>query len=394
MSEFQSPRGDGISPRGLNAEGPVKEILSRIEKKGPMTFAEFMYLALYWHDGGYYASMHERWGGGGDYITSIDVSPVFARTIARQVREMWEAAGRPPDFELIEAGAGRGWLSKGVLEACKNLHPELYGVIKIRLVEKNPFLKEKPKDNITWHEDIEELGGSGGITGCILSNELIDSFPVHRVIYRNGLKELYVGCDGTSFVDVPGEPSTPELPEYFRRLGIELADGQRAEVNLKAPEWIKKAAGLLKAGFIITIDYGLPARELYAPERMAGSLHCHFRHTLNDNPYINIGLQDITTHVDFTTLASSGIAAGLLVSGFTTQKNFLLGLGILEELKEAASIDLANYDKIKYNREISRLITPGGMGDTFKVLIHRKGVEKTALSGFSFKDMTSYLRIV
>lgn len=388
-------RGDGAirSPRTFKvnreASGPEKEIIRRISEKGPVTFREFMEAALYSPDGGYYTSAESRWGGAGDYITNLDVSPVFPRVLAKEVVEMWDLLGRPPGFELIEAGAGRGWLSKGILSALKYLSPELSGTVKIRMIEKNHNLREPPSGNISWYGDILEV--PAGVTGCILSNELIDSFPVHRVEYREGgLLEVYTGFDGVSFVDVTGPPSTAELEEYFRKTGVALREGQRCEVNLDATDWIRKAGGVLRKGFILTLDYGLPARELYSQDRK-GTLLCHFRHTPNDNPYLNIGSQDITTHVDFTALTVWGAEAGLERAGFTTQKNFLLGLGILDELKEPLELDLGNYDKIRHNQGIKDLIMPGGIGDVFKVLIQYKGIGKPALKGFSFKDMSRYL---
>ncbi len=140
----------------------------------------------------------------------------------------------------------------------------------------------------------------------------------------------------------------------------------------------------------MTIDYGLPARELYSPER-GPTLMCHRRHTVNTNPYVNIGSQDITTHVDFTGLVKSGASAGLELTGFTTQKNFLLGLGILEELSPATELGIGDAGKVSHNRAIAELIMPGGMGDTFKVLVQHKGIQAPSLKGFSFKDMRSYL---
>lgn len=368
--------------------GPAREIISRIEARGPITFAEFMDLALYWHDGGYYTRGPEIWGKGGDYLTSLDISPAFSSSIARQVREMWSVLGSPGSFELVEVGAGRGWLSKGILKTLKELDPELYGLMKVRLVEANPNMNEPPSGRITWCKDISEIGPVGA--GVVLSNELIDSFPVHRVVCDGGLKELFVGFDGAGFIEVAGKPSTGELAAYFKDVSIELAEGQRAEVNLRALEWLEAVAALLGSGFVMTIDYGLPARELYSQER-GPTLLCHRRHTINDNPYMNIGLQDITTHVDFTGLVKSGSHRGLGLTGFTTQKNFLLGLGILEEFSAAPDLDFKDCEKVMHNRAITELIMPGGMGDTFKVLVQHKGLEKPALKGFSFKDMSSYL---
>jgi len=390
MSERLGSHGRGPVGGSLSPEtGAVREILERIDKKGHITFAEFMEVALYWHDGGYYTSSRDRWGKGGDYITSIDISPSFSRSLAREIHEMWLILGRPDAFELIEPGAGRGWLSKGIYSTVKDLYPDLFRALRLRLIEKNPFLREAPAEHLTWHRDLLEI--EGPVTGCVISNELIDSFPVHRVERKDGsLKEVYVGFDGASFKDVYGPLSTPKIGDYFRRAGITLAEGQKAEVNLDALRWIDTVSAMMGRGFVITIDYGLPARELYAPERRDGTLLCHFRHTVNDDPFVNIGLQDITTHVDFTALVAEGSAVGLELTGFTTQKNFLLGLGILEDLSATGS-DVRDFDKIRWNQAVKELIMPGGMGDTFKVLVQHKGVDKRDIMGFSFKDMSGYL---
>ncbi len=386
------PEGQGLRPGWAETSndkpGPASEIFRRISRKGPITFAEFMDVALYWRDGGYYTSSRNIWGRGGDYITSVDVSPVFSRLLAREIHEMWLILGRPSDFDLIEPGAGRGWLSKGILSAAKDHYPDLYPSLRVSLIEKNRFLREFRAERTTWYSDMTEI--EGPLVGCIISNELIDSFPVHRVECRDGIKEVYVNSDAHSFREVYGRPSSPRIEEYFRKVGITLVEGQKCEVNLDAARWIHAATALLERGFVITIDYGLPARELFAPERKDGTLLCHFRHSVNCDPFANIGMQDITAHVDFTTIVAEGRRSGLELTGFTTQKNFLLGLGILDELAGPAS-GIEACDKIRHNQAIKELIMPDGMGDAFKVLVQHKGVEKRDLIGFSFKDMSRCL---
>lgn len=383
-------RGADASPRPRHGSlgALAEEILSVIRQDGPITFERFMEMALYAPGKGYYTAGRDTWGRGGDYITSIDVSAAFARTIARQLCEMWALLGEPAPFVLVEAGAGRGWLTKGIEESIDNMSPGLLEAIRFILVEKNPALRQPPTQKKAWYSDIDEVPPFK--SGCILSNELIDSFPVHKVVFAEGsLKEVYVGHDGSRFVETTGPLSTAEIENYFSSVGVEPFEGMYSEVNLHALRWIEKASQLFERGFVITIDYGLPASELYAPERK-GTLMCHYRHTLNDNPYVNVGEQDMTTHADFTALVNSGLKAGLGLTGFTTQKNFLLGLGVLEELK-APQGSMPGVDEIAHNRAIARLITPGGMGDVFKVLIQHKGILKPALSGFSFKDLSRRL---
>lgn len=380
----------GPRPAGrASSNGPLKEILRRVREKGSITFAEFMRRALYMDGEGYYTADRARWGEAGDYVTNVDISPVFSRLIAKELNEMWGALGSPESFTLIEAGAGRGLLSKGIRKAADEFYRGFADALDIKLVELNPDTSEPLPPGSSWHRSLDEIASP--VRGCILSNELIDSFPAHRVIGTGdgGIKELYVALDKDSFREVPGEPSTGMLSWYMDRFGIRLEAGQKAEVNLAAIDWIRKAARLLDKGFVFTIDYGLPGKELYQSGRR-GSLICHHRHTVNDNPFVNIGAQDITTHADFTALKEIGEEEGLSLTGFTTQKNFLLGLGIAGELKETGEGPSA-FEDIALNRSIGLLINPGGAGETFKVLIQHKGIERPALSGFSFRDMGKYL---
>ena len=377
-------------PAGSCNGSPARDlIISTIAEKGPIPFTSFMEAALYSPEGGYYTSGREAWGPEGDYITSLDVSPVFGRTLAKQVAECWEVLGSPSSFELIEAGAGRGSLSCTILDHARDICPGLYEAMTVRLVERAGGPVGFVNDKVFWHRELDELEPVEA--ALVLSNELIDSFPVHRVCFSEGaLKELFVDFDGESFFEKEGPLSDGALESYFERAGITPFEGMKTEVNLDAGRWMKRASALFSKGFAVTIDYGTAARELYSIGR-GSSLHCHFRHKLNDNPFVNVGEQDITTHVDFTTLALSGIEAGLAVTGFTTQKNFLLGLGVLDELKTPASLGADGVEDVNFNRALGQLISPGGMGDIFKVLINHKGVEKPRLKGFSFKDMARSL---
>ncbi len=381
----------------MDLNGARSEILRRIDAKGRITFAEFMEVALYYEDGGYYTSTGGRWGEGGDYITSIDVSPVFSRVMAAAITEMWECLGSPADFVLLEAGAGRGFLSTGVLSALEELTPQLHEIISVVLVEKNPKLRQPTSDNVTWLEELPEAGTIK--KGVIISNELIDSFPFHRVKFdASGVNEVYVGRDGPDLIDIEGPLSSEGIGKYLEEMEVDFVDGQCAEVNLLAGAWIGEAASILESGFVVTIDYGLPARELYGLDRLGGTLMCHYQHKANFAPYERVGHQDITSHVDFTELRRKGEKSGLSLCGFTTQKNFLIGLGILDELVDTGDMGVADFDKVQFNRAIAELISPGGMGDTFKVLVQfkdgpdREGLcEAPSLKGFSFRDMSRYL---
>jgi SAM-dependent MidA family methyltransferase len=207
----------------------------------------------------------------------------------------------------------------------------------------------------------------------------VDAFPVHRVVAtKDGLDEIYVDVDGDRFVETREVPSTPDLEAYFKRLKIRLAEGQRAEVNLEAARWIREVGKALDLGFVITIDYGYPASELFAPHRKKGSLLCYYRHTVNDDPYARIGEQDITAHVDFTGLARAGAEAGLSVTGFTNQLNFLMSLGIAREMER---FDPESPEMLS----VKRLLARESMGGVFKVLIQHKGLTPPPLEGLTFR---------
>ncbi len=188
------------------------------------------------------------------------------------------------------------------------------------------------------------------------------------------LKEVFVSLKDDAFTEVLDLPSTPEIGIYFERLGIELEEGQRAEVNLKAVDWMRWVAKGLKKGFVITVDYGYPAEELYAPDRKTGTLLCYHRHRVVEDPFINIGEQDITAHVDFTTLMKVGEKEGLQVAGFTDQTHFLFGLGILERIAAIGRSASTEAEALQERLLIKNLIMPGRMGSVFKILIQYKGI--------------------
>lgn len=388
----------------LKSDDLFAMVAARIGKAGPIPFSDFMEMALYEPGLGYYVSGNEKWGKGGDYITTLDVSPVFARMIAGQIFEMWQLLGSPAQFHLVEAGAGRGWLTREILKTLSGYDPAMASGLSVHLVEKNTAYhgewdrwKEEGvlSSSLHWHEDITTIKGS--FVGCIYTNELFDAMPFHRVVVRDGvLREIYTGLNAeeTSLVDIEGELSTPALSGYFKELDLELAEGQSTEVNLNMAGWVEASSRLLSEGFIITVDYGMPAWRLYERGR-SGTLMCHFRHTLNDDPYLNLGRQDMTAHVDFTTLMSTGRKHGLETLGYTTQRCFMMGLGVLEELAELTEEKgaVGEAEAIMNNQGIKELIMPGGIGDTMKVLIqHKTASPRTVnLKGFSFKDMTKTL---
>ncbi|MFQ5455023.1 MAG: class I SAM-dependent methyltransferase [Nitrospirota bacterium] len=366
----------------------IKKIKERIKRRGKITFAEFMDMAIYYPDLGYYTSSPDRIGWEGDYYTSADLHPVFGRLIGKQILQMAALSllNEEKEFFIVEVGGGKGILCNDILNYLKEKEGDFYRRIRYILIDKSPLMKERQErllktcheDRIEWKEKIKDIQTQKGITGCILSNELIDAFPVHIIVIKGGgLKEVYVDLKGENLAEILDEPSTNELSLYLKRLNISLNKGYRTEINLNSIKWIRETGNILRRGFVITIDYGYPANELYAPHRSEGTLLCYYRHKVNSNPYARIGEQDITSHIDFTSIARAGKEEGLEVTGFTDQMHFLMGLRIDEEIKNNMPMD-------KLAR-IKSLITPSGSGKTFKILIQHKGTRNLKLDGLRFR---------
>jgi SAM-dependent MidA family methyltransferase len=369
-------------------------IRDRISVHGRIPFAEFMDLALYHPRQGYYQSFRERIGPGGDYYTSPHIHPVFGALLSRQLHQMWERLGHPNAFTIVEMGAGKGLLCSDILGYCRNHLPDFYKNLVYLLAETSPALRDQQKSLLYPFEGEGKiqrvapqdfLDGGRPFTGCLLSNELIDAFPVHLVQQeKNRLREIYVTCPDGFFQEVLGEPSSPLIEEYFRLYGSPLQEGQRGEVNLKALEWVEGISRALQGGFVLTLDYGYLAPELYHPERRDGTLLCYFRHTVSSNPYRRVGRQDITAHVNFTALIKKGEALGLQKEGYTEQYKFLVALGLLQELEnlEKASGQYSASAFLQEKLAMRTFLIPGGMGTLFKVLAQSKGVRGSGLLGF------------
>ena len=364
-------------------------ISSEIKASGPMTFARFMDLALYHPEHGYYSAPEPRIGREGDYYTSTDVHPMFGRLIARQLEEMWNILGRPAPFHIVEMGAGKGWLCSDTLEAARE-NSEFFNAITYVICERSHAMRARqaeitsrlalPDGKIRW-ANIEELAG---IEGCFLSNELVDALPVHRVVRRGDtLREVFVDLDSDGFIEREEAPSCAELADYFSFVGVELEDGQQAEIRLAARDWLREVRRALRRGFVLTIDYGHDAEHLYAPRKFRGTLMCYHCHTANEEPLMRVGEQDMTAHVDFTALMKWGTTAGLDVTGFTNQAFFLLSLGLDEAMRLEALTVMAPDAALKQSMSLKRLISPDGLG-AFRVLIQHAGIEKPALRGLTF----------
>lgn len=371
-------------------------ILSQIEESGPIPFSQFMEWCLYHPEYGYYQSEEIRIGKEGDYYTSPCVHPMFGAMIAKQLLQMSEILGGAT-FDVVETGGGRGFLCQDILDWSKKNAPFFFQRLKYHLLETGlHFLKEQKKrlweyereGRVLW-VDPKRFGEEKGLfEGCFLSNELLDAFPVHRVILDRGdLKEIYVTQQQGQLEEQWGEPSDPRISSYFKSMGIQLQEGQRAEVNLNALDWMEKVGQCLRKGFVLTIDYGYLAEELCAPHRRNGTLLCYFQHRTSENPYERLGEQDITSHVNFTSLIKKGEEIGLHFTGLVPQYRFLIDLGILQEM-ESPGEKISKLDGLKLKLSLMHLIEPeAGMGEVFKILIQHKGIENPPLDGL--RDLNS-----
>lgn len=347
-------------------------IIERMMKEGPLSFREFMEMALYYPDLGYYTSAGEKFGTKGDYYTSPNLTPLFGIMIGKQLEEMWYLLNQAP-FTIVEYGAGTGMLCRAILSYLKG-NDELYGQLKYCIIERSQAMCEKEKqllpEKVTWHNSMADIGA---VNGCILSNELLDNFPVHQVVMLDDIMEICVDYKNR-FVEVL-RPAPQVLKDYLAELNIVLPRGFRTEINLDAIMWIRDIAPMLKRGYILTIDYGFPSDELYQPYRRNGTLVCYNKHQVNDDPYKDIGEQDITAHVNFSALHNWGIKNGIECSGFTDQAHFLQALGFKEYLMKADSPQ--NFEKGLFL--IKTLLMD--MGSKYKVFIQQKNAPSQALSG-------------
>lgn len=365
-------------------------ILSEIKRRGSITFCEFMDLCLFHHEYGYYQTKKTRIGKEGDFYTAPYVHPIFGGLIGKQLFQMADIIGGDL-FCIVEMGAERGWLANDILNWILKNKPDFYNHLRYYIIELNPNLLVNQKKVLWEHirrekvfflkmEDFEK--GALRFRGCFISNELVDAFPIHRVIFKNGtLKEIYVTQKNGILFEELGELSDKRINEYFFSLNIQLNEGQIAEVNLKALEWIENISKCLIEGFVITIDYGYLGEELYSFPRYRGTLMCYKNHQVSGNPFESLGEKDITSHVNFTALIRKGEEVGLCFTGIVPQSKFLINLGILEEM-DSLQEKLTTVEAINLRLKLKTLIEPEiGMGEVFKVLVQHKGIKKPDLVG-------------
>lgn len=373
--------------RGRSEPTPLAAILAeQVRARGPFTFAEYMGACLYHPEHGYYASANH--GPRRDYITSVDVSRIFGRLLARQFREMWEQFDHPDSFLLVEAGAGSGELAKHILDFAAESNAEFYTALRYVAVERSRERRVTSAKHLESHAAQGHAYVSAELPdeipcGCVFSNELLDAMPVHRVVSEaGGLREIYVALGQDRFCEQMRPLSSRALAEYFTEQGILLHEGQQAEANLEACRWIEEVGRKLGRGFVLTIDYGHEASELYNERHMRGTLLAYERHRSSEEYFRAPGWQDLTAHVNFTALDLWGHRGGLVREGFTSQTNFLLALARDSDFADLEAEGGNENERTCRRLLFKTLIHPEGMGETFRVFAQRKGIESARLAGF------------
>jgi SAM-dependent MidA family methyltransferase len=400
-----------MPPLAPEEEAHAREVMALVRERiraagGWISFEQFMELALYAPGLGYYSAGSVKLGPGGDFVTAPEISDLFSRCVARQCAQVLAAGG-----EILELGAGTGRMAAIILEtlAAGGMLPERYAILEVsadlaerqrrRLARLRPELRER----VVWLERLPEEP----LHGVILANEVLDALPCRRFTLSGGkAHELGVGLDVSRRVEgaaqagdstllercalpdeaLPDEALLSACAALVAELPEPLPEGYSSELCLRVSPWITGVQECLGRGLILLCDYGLPRAHYYHPQRISGTLRCHFRQRVHDDPYSNIGLQDITAWVDFTRVAEAAVSCGLEVSGFATQAAFLLALDIEQDLAGVS-------DAIAHARlagEARRLLLPGEMGEACKVMALTRGLDPK-LRGFALQDLRSSL---
>jgi SAM-dependent MidA family methyltransferase len=367
---------------------PLAALLAeRIRRFGPITFAEYMRECLYHPVHGYYSQPEVRRFA--DYYTSVDVHAIFGRLLARQFAEMWEQLGSPAEFWLVEAAAGTGRLAGQILDFTREQLPEFYRALRYVAVERSPARCDQIAARLAAHSAAGRCTASVEIparipVGCVFSNELLDALPVHRVLQENGtMLEIFVICQGEGFTEETMPLSTCAISEYFATQQITLIEGQQAEAGLEACDWIMEVGRRLERGFVLTIDYGHEALDLFDAHHMAGTALAYAKHRASEEFYAAPGEQDLTAHVNFTALKMWGQRSGLEPLGLVSQTAFLLALGQANEFADLDDEGMDETARVRARLQLKTLIYPEGMGERFQVLVQRKGVAEARLTGLS-----------
>lgn len=376
------------SPEALDLSRRLSALIrSEIARAGGwIPFARFMELALYAPGLGYYSAGAAKFGEPGDFVTAPEISPLFGRTLARQVAQVLQATGG----SVLEAGAGSGRLACQLLGELGSLAqlPDRYLILEVsadlRERQQRLIRQEVPhlSDRVAWLDTLPER-----FDGVILGNEVLDAMPVHLVVWHGtGLRERGVAEAGEGFVWQDRPLADGPLWEAARQQA--LPDDYVSEISLAGPAFVATLAGILGHGAILLMDYGFGSGEYYHPQRRRGTLMCHYRHRAHDDPFYFPGLQDITAHVNFSAIAESGIEHGLKLLGYTTQASFLVNCGITAIMGQTPAEQLGTYLPLAAGAQ--KLLSPAEMGELFKVIALGKTLPEP-LVGFLTGDRSRSL---
>ena len=365
----------------------VEEIRAEIEKRGGwISFTRYMEMALYAPGLGYYVAGAAKLGNEGDFVTAPEISLLFGGTLAVQVADILAHTGG----EVLELGAGSGALAVSLLEELqvRNRLPERY-----RILEVSPQLVQRQRrllrlrlpglaDRVEWITSLPQR-----FTGVVVANEVLDALPAHLLAWSGGgVRELGVTWNGEGFAWAERSLAPGPLGDAAAALQIEVP--YQSEVSIAVRALVRTLGGALDRGVILCVDYGFGRREYYHPQRSGGTLMCHYRHRAHDNPFYFPGLQDITAHVDFTSVAEAGIEAGLQLLGYTTQAQFLINCGIADLLARTPAGQTAAY--LPLAAGVQKLVSPAEMGELFKVIALGRGMQ-LPLAGFRTGDKSRLL---
>ena len=353
---------------------------------GWIPFSRFMELALYAPGLGYYSAGSCKLGTAGDFVTAPEISPLFGRSLAQQIIEIM-AQSTP---HILELGAGSGKLAIDVLSELErqNSLPERYDILEVSA-------DLRARQQALLHEHLPHLANRvhwlntlpDSISGVLIANEVLDALPVHLVRWTDArIIERGVASDGTQFVWQERLPQIPALHHLAQQISV--PDDTLSEISLAARGLVSSLSARLRQGVLLFIDYGFGAREYYHPQRNCGTLMCHYRHHAHDDPFFLPGLQDITSHVDFTAVAEAAIDAELHLYGYTTHAHFLINCGIIDLLAETDPASVLDY--LPLSAQLQKLTSPAEMGDLFKVIALGKGMAMP-LRGFVSGDKSRFL---
>ena len=365
----------------------VQFIRETIRARGPQSFAWFMQQALYHSEYGYYSSGRCAIGRRGDYFTNVSVGPVFGQLLAVQFAEIWEHLGKIDNFIFVEQGAHHGEFAWDVLESARKSRPDFFAALRYRIIEPFPVLQDRQSETLAgfegkigWRESIDALEL---FTGLHFSNELLDAMPVHLIVSEKtktgstNWLEKFVTLNGDEFAFLDQSIGNRKLRDHLQKLPAHPASYE-TEVNLTSLGWIENISRKLARGYVIAADYGYPRDEFYAPHRSQGTLQVRAQHRLLASPFEQIGRADMSTHVEWTSIAERAEACGLQLKGFTDQHHFIAGI-----LSELLRDDLPEDAKTK--RALQTLLHPEMLGRSFQVLALAKDIDLAGpFAGFKF----------